>query len=408
MKIANLSNLSLILVIISVFVYDSKNWSLYIFWAINLTLISLTIVRVYYRPTIIKNSIRVFLTINGWILWSIIPFFTYYDKKIAITYVLLTAFYTVTSICIVNSFNLGNRNFKILTRGIVLTSVFWILFSIPKIIIQLLNPEVEVSGLYSNRNTFALMCSYLFLANLYLLERKQLRNTSNKIILCMICLCLVSFIVLTGSIKGMFSVFIIAIAFNISKLTIKKIFSFVLVLSLIILVIFTDNIISERLWFILDSYSGSEGLRVSQSAYIRQFYVIEGLNLIKDNPFFGLGIYQSKYHLIPEYFYILFDRGDIDELVGQYSHNNYIEMGLNGGIVGFAIYYIPFVFISCKLIANKFKKINIEDYNIKLIYSIVGIKLFNDYGMVSYYEFHSLLQLVVLYSVYFNVSRRKS
>ena len=68
--------------------------------------------------------------------------------------------------------------------------------------------------------------------------------------------------------------------------------------------------------------------------------------------------------------------------INTYSHNNFVELLFNNGIVGFICYYWPRIFVLIHLIKRLKKK---QDNTIKLIVTEMIVSLFFDFTIVSYY-----------------------
>tara|TARA_Y100000588_G_C14281064_1_gene937183 strand:- start:7592 stop:8503 length:912 start_codon:yes stop_codon:yes gene_type:complete len=278
-------------------------------------------------------------------------------------------------------------------------TTIWILLSIAPIINQLFDPLIPVSGLFANRNAFAMICILFIVSNLFLLKNGSVPGR-NKYFNKLNIFCLVLFILLTGSVKGFFSLLIVVFVYNREKINLKKIITLLIFSVVLLSILMTDSVISERIGYVVSSYGDNSTLRISQSAYIRQFYVSEGIRLILESPLFGLGILQSKFYLIPEYFYVLYERGDLTELVGQYSHNNYIEVGLNGGFFSLLISYLPILYILSSCCFNTQLRKRLGRKYVDLIYCLALLKIFNDFGMVTFYQFPYILQLTAIFFIY--------
>src|SRR5699024_1705238 len=109
------------------------------------------------------------------------------------------------------------------------------------------------------------------------------------------------------------------------------------------------------------------------SAYLRSYFINESMELIKENPFQGIGIKNSRYYLIPPHLQA------VGTEIGTYSHNNYLEMLLNGGTIAFSLYYIPLIVAIFKM-RKKRNKFSISGY----LYLLGIYKLFVDFGSVNY------------------------
>ena len=115
---------------------------------------------------------------------------------------------------------------------------------------------------------------------------------------------------------------------------------------------------------------------VSETDQTRINMINEGLAAFYDSPIFGKGTGYS---------YTIFHN--------SYSHNNMVELLMNYGIIGFTIYYLPYVYILFKLI-----KLMRQD-NMYAIYFFIFV-LFHlalGVGWVNYYE--RVIQLFTVFAV---------
>lgn len=130
----------------------------------------------------------------------------------------------------------------------------------------------------------------------------------------------------------------------------------------------------DRFTTLIDGLSGKTELDYSSEA---RFYMIEtGWNVFKQSPIIGKGIYAS---------YNYFE---------TYSHNNFIEILMNTGMVGFLIFYYPYI-VGVKTFLTMDKSAKLYPVMLTLFAWI----LIGGYGMVTYYskDTMSLMALVCLW-----------
>src|SRR5690554_2224781 len=89
-----------------------------------------------------------------------------------------------------------------------------------------------------------------------------------------------------------------------------------------------------------------------------------------------------------------------------YSHNNFIELLVSGGIIGFAIYYVNYLIILLRTF-NEGKKGNSLA---KLMFAIAVVMLVMDYAVVSYYGrlYQALLVLTIGFTRISKVQRKRN
>jgi O-antigen ligase len=112
---------------------------------------------------------------------------------------------------------------------------------------------------------------------------------------------------------------------------------------------------------------------LNEGDILRQYYIETGLAEFKESPIWGNGFYYSAY------------------LFGHYSHNNYIELLMNNGIIGFIAYYSIYI----KLLIDAFKMKTTFHKSYVLIVLVVFVFLALDLGTVSYFDRYTLLILAV-------------
>lgn len=139
------------------------------------------------------------------------------------------------------------------------------------------------------------------------------------------------------------------------------------------------SIVNERMEGLFALISGSG--QVDHSAWLREQYIKVGVEQFKKTPIFGIGIANSNYLTMQV------------ESHSTYLHNNFVELLACGGLIGFALYYSMFAYITYNL--YRFRKLE-EPYN-ALCLILVVILLIMDYGSVSYYSKNTYFYLMILF-----------
>lgn len=225
--------------------------------------------------------------------------------------------------------------------------------------LALMSTGHRMGDLIGNQNTYGLVFANAALVALYYFF---FNNEKQHVLLAGL---LIFFGFSSGSKKVAFLLLIGLLFLILSKYGIRKLFkvliySFVSLLvgwMLIHLPIFST--ILER----LESYLSVTG---NISDNIRAELIRYGLDLFYENPFLGYGL--NNYHLF--------------HWSGVYSHNNYIEVLVSLGIIGFIIYYSVFINSAFVLIM---KRKNLKPIHFLLAFSILSSFVF-DYGMVQFYS----------------------
>jgi len=224
-----------------------------------------------------------------------------------------------------------------------------------------------------NPNVIGIQLIFGIISSMYFLITNKPRR---KIILILINVLFFALILFSGSRKSLLIGFLVYFLIR-NKENTKKIFIFLFLLPLIFagigyLIFKVDifyNVIGNRLETLIDVLKGeADNIRISM--------IKEGIRLFINKPIFGNGI------------------DAFTRLSGfeTYSHNNYIEILVNYGLIGFIIYYSIYFYIIVKLLYKiKFK-------NSVFYISIVLILLFLDIGVVSFRDLHILLPLSSAYT----------
>ena len=120
---------------------------------------------------------------------------------------------------------------------------------------------------------------------------------------------------------------------------------------------------------------------VDHSAWLRQQYIQVGLEQFIKTPVFGIGMNNARF-LIAHAF-------------GKetYLHNNYVELLVNGGVVGFIIYYSMYIYLMFSLI----KRRKVDDKGTIICIAMLIIFLISDYGAVSYYSKSRYVYLAIFF-----------
>jgi O-antigen ligase len=114
----------------------------------------------------------------------------------------------------------------------------------------------------------------------------------------------------------------------------------------------------------------------------RLFFIQEGLRQFSEHPLFGLGISN---------FIVLY---------GLYTHNNYIELLANVGIIGFVLFYLIYFFLFVKIfnMKNGFDKL--------MLFVFIILTLFMQMAFISYYS--KLMFLLIIAFAVIAESNKKS
>lgn len=233
------------------------------------------------------------------------------------------------------------------------------------------NHGIRIGGELGNENVIGmtLSISCVFAAFLLFYHSSAKKEKMMYVLSVVICFPL---ILLTGSKKALFLVFFGIMLLIIYKPgdkgnIVKKLRYFLIGMIFLLLCTFIITRI-KAFWFITERINEFIGIMLgkgSNDSDAQRFYMIRtGLNEFSLSPIFGNGVAYSRY------------------IFGTYSHNNYIEILMNTGIVGFITYYSIYIISILKLYFSK-------SYDLKLrtlVLFIVISFLILEVGMVSYYN----------------------
>ena len=136
---------------------------------------------------------------------------------------------------------------------------------------------------------------------------------------------------------------------------------------------------------ILSLLSGES--QADSSANVRFTMILKGIDLFWEKPIFGSGLGTFKYYWS-------------DNVSGRmYSHNNYIELLVNGGIVSFVVYYFNYIYLLFA-ISKKRTQTSI------LLLTILSITMIVDLFVVSYYAKDVYIMIAIYYGYVYNYSSK--
>lgn len=229
--------------------------------------------------------------------------------------------------------------------------------------------EYRVGNLLGNENAIGLFLSTGILCGLMFFIKSKKAIIKASMILVM--LILGSMMLLTGSRKSLaFAIIgiILLVLFGYRKAKLGKRFSaliwLVAALAAIYIAITTLPIFStiyERLTLLLDGFFGGD--TAYETDQIRKMMVQKGLEAFYEKPLFGHGAGYS---------YTLF---------GTYSHNNFVELLMCYGLVGFCLYYGFYAVLVVSLLKQAMK----SDLYAVFFFTYICIQLALGIGWVNYY-----------------------
>lgn len=249
------------------------------------------------------------------------------------------------------------------------------------------------ADLSGNVNTVATNIGIMLVPTTYLLflpHNKKISLIINWGIVLLGTLCMI----LTGSKKGLLVLVIIFVMyFVIIKKPIKYLM-FPLLLLIFVYAIFNVQFLYDTIGFrVVDMLATLEigtSVTAAQSTAIRDSMIKEGLRSFWNHPFFGGGMNYFQFINNTRY----------------YSHNNYVELLNNMGIVGLILYYGPFINVFIKLIHSIKKRLLNEETRKLYVFLVayLSVKFILDWAMVSY---TALCTFTIPFLFVFEIVRRE-
>lgn len=217
-----------------------------------------------------------------------------------------------------------------------------------------------------NSNSVSMITAYAYLISLYgYLENRKPRDL-------FFCLWFLMIVLLTGSRKGALMVFLgtIMLVFLLRpKSMARNIFISGIVVSLLLLATmymeWPYSVIGSRLEEIFVFLRGANIKDPSMRTRIS--FIQRGWLYFLQRPWTGYGLDCFR-HLRYAY--------------GTYSHNNYIEILISGGIIGFIIYYFPLAVMCIKILKRIRKAAGVH----KVVFVMFILQLAMEIAFVTYFE----------------------
>ena len=242
-----------------------------------------------------------------------------------------------------------------------------------------------------NANELALKSSIAFISGYYLF-RKQKKDAYRILYFAGIALLMMQ-VVFTGSRKGSImvvsSIFLYAVLRSKTPLNIIRnlLVSVILGIGFIILITQVEllyNAVGRRLSLLLNMFDADA--YVGNSISNRRDFIETGFQLFLEQPFgYGMGSFQTV------------------SGARIYAHNNYIELLVDVGLIGFAIYYALYI----RNIVNLLKILRKERELLSLLFSLSVVIMVLEYGLVSFQSDYVQIVLAMIYASIRIVKKRE-
>jgi len=286
--------------------------------------------------------------------------------------------------------NLEKNLYTFAKIGILFT-IFIIIFSLGNIFeVRLgadINYDVIGNTIKYNANATALIAGFSFL----IFFHKYNKTGSKLYIIPLIWLAIA--ILFTGSRKGFILLIMGMIVLTLLRNPRKKVKSIlivaVVVMTLLWLIMYIPlfyNIIGYRMEALIDMYLGVEA--GEGSVITRSLFIERGMEYFLLKPWIGYGL--DCFRCLPGSY-------------GTYSHNNYIELLVSGGIPLFFFYYAIRIIVLVRLYLHRNKN-NIN----KLLFAFLLLLLILEYGLVSYFERVYIIFFIFILAGYQKIGKKET
>lgn len=302
------------------------------------------------------------------------------EKGITITSILLCIFVINNFFCKYN--NVSYAIDAVWTSGIVLIAYCFFFYG-GSVIFSTIFAGERLNSDFANVNLIGMLCA----VNIIISINKFVYDKRKIYLAAIIPASIV--IVATGSRKALImAVMGTCIYFVIRAVEEKRIRSALKIIVGLLCVI-GMIVMMDRFTFFAGINSRMDGLfalftgkgKVDSSTLLRQQYIQIGIEQFKTHPLLGIGMGNAR---IIAY-----------KLTGHdtYLHNNFVELLVDGGIVGLSIYYSIYVYLMINLV----KKIKLRLPYTAVLIVILIVMLIADIGMVSYYSKITYFYFMILF-----------
>ncbi|MBT2572023.1 O-antigen ligase family protein [Planococcus sp. ISL-110] len=253
----------------------------------------------------------------------------------------------------------------LLIAGLIL-SIYTLFYYGPQYIINAMLTGSRLGGDFSQENVFGINLAITTILCFFFYSFKNSKMAGLIFVLPLV------LAMSSGSRKALLVIIIGIILILFFKNGWKKVYKVAISLSLFFIAIYYAiklpifSSIYNRTEGLLAVLNGSSGKEAS--AVYRQMLIEQGIIWFKESPIWGYGLANFRTLNINSFG------------VNSYAHNNFVELLVNGGLIGFIIFYFMYVYIFIRL----FPYLKAKYPEVIAIYILLSIRFFMDFAIVSY------------------------
>lgn len=250
-------------------------------------------------------------------------------------------------------------------------------------VMKIINNATQLTDTFDNRNSIAMLAAISIVFSFYFISKDGFRVWN---ILDVIALLNVA---AAGSKKGIIILILGTAVFYIERsLETKKMSTVLKILIGLVILYYVFKLLAnlsvfsgvlKRFDTMFDTLLGNNS--ANYSTHIRLEYIKKGWELFKSKPIFGYGMGNAH---IFAYRYFGTD---------NYLHNNYIELLVNGGLLGTIIYYSLFF----QPLRSLSKSRAFRNDKRAIVVTLLVILLFIDFASVTYYSKNTYFYFLIAY-----------
>lgn len=247
-------------------------------------------------------------------------------------------------------------------------------------IINLAEATERLDNQLGNQNGTGMSCAFSVIFAVYRSITRKGKRALYYIAAIIICTPAMMF---SGSRKALLIVFVALIVFVLvytrGRMSLSRLMLVIAVVAIMLAILNyvpAFSVIRDRIFTTFDAIQNN-GDGVANSDNNRIKYIVEGFQRFLESPIFGNGFFYSHY------------------VFGTYSHCNFIELLMNGGIIGFTAFYSIYVLVLSK--AKKLLKTSDDTAYPSFLIMLIAAFLVVDIGVVSYYDRYTLIMFTLCF-----------